>query len=86
VVLQDESHTQCTPNEQPPTLYRLQDRLAELALNLLTLLIRARLAVEGHQRTEIELGLLEQLNLADVNLLCVSLFPHITLATTRSRK
>jgi hypothetical protein len=56
-------------------LYRLKNRLLELPLNLLTLVVGARLAVECHQGTEVELGRLEKLNLADVNLLCVSLPP-----------
>ena len=49
-------------------LYLLEDRLLELALNLLTLLVRARLAVESHQGAKVELGLLEELDLADVDL------------------
>lgn len=49
-------------------LHLFQDTLLELPLHLLTLLIRARLAVKGKQSAEVELGLLQQLNLADVNL------------------
>ena len=58
------------PSAFPKTspLYVLEDLLTELALNLLALLIRARLAVESHQRTQVELGRLEELDLADVDL------------------
>lgn len=49
-------------------LYVLENLLTELPLNLLALLIRARLAVESHQSTEVELGRLEELDLADVDL------------------
>jgi len=58
------------------TLYRLKNRLLEVPLDLLTLVVSARLAVEGHERTEVELGRLEELDLADVNLLVVS-FPAL---------
>ena len=56
-------------------LYRLENRLLELPLNLLALVVGARLAVECHQSTEVELGRLEELDLANVNLLFVSLPP-----------
>lgn len=46
----------------------LQDTLLELPLNLLALVISARLAVQSHQGTKVELGGLEQLNLSDVDL------------------
>jgi len=46
----------------------LQNTLLELPLNLLALVVSARLAVEGHQGTQVELGGLQQLNLADVDL------------------
>lgn len=49
-------------------LHLLKNTLLELPLNLLALLVRGRLAVESHQGAEVELGLLEQLDLADVNL------------------
>lgn len=62
----DENPAQCVPNNNP--LYRFEDLLTELPLHLLTLLIRARLAVQGHQGTKVELGLLEELDLADVDL------------------
>ena len=39
----------------------------------MALLIRARLAVQGHEGTEVELGLLEELDLADVDLFAVAL-------------
>ena len=51
-----------------PTLHLLQNTLLELPLNLLALLVGGGLAVESHQGAEVELGLLEQLDLADVNL------------------
>lgn len=47
----------------------LQDTLLELPLNLLALVISARLAVQSHQGTKVELGGLEQLNLSDVDVL-----------------
>ena len=46
----------------------LQDTLLELPLNLLALVVGARLAVQSHQGTKVELGSLEQLNLSDVDL------------------
>lgn len=52
-----------------PALNVLQNTLLELSLDLLTLLVGARLAVESHQSTEVELGRLQQLDLADVNVL-----------------
>ena len=57
-------------------LHLLQDTLLELTLHLLALLIRGRLAVEGEQSTELELGLLQQLNLADVDLKKFSQHPE----------
>lgn len=63
----DENPAQCVPNNNTP-LYRLEDLLTELALDLLTLLVRARLPVESHQGAKVELGRLEELNLADVDL------------------
>ena len=56
----------------PVMQYRLdliQDTLLELPLNLLTLVVRPRLAVESHEGAEVEPGLLQQLDLADVYLL-----------------
>lgn len=49
-------------------LYLLEDTLLELPLNLLAVLVGGRLAVQRHQGTKVELGLLEQLNLADMHL------------------
>lgn len=46
----------------------LQNLLLELPLNLLALVIGGRLAVERKESTKVELGLLEQLNLANVDL------------------
>lgn len=49
--------------------YLLQDTLLELPLDPLALLVRGRLAVERHEGAEVELGRLEELHLADVDLL-----------------
>lgn len=49
-------------------LHLVKDTLLELPLNLLPLLVGDRLAVESHESTQVELGLLEKLDLADVNL------------------
>jgi hypothetical protein len=49
-------------------LYLLQDNLLELALNLLAILTTARLAVQRQQSTQVELGLLQHLDLANVDL------------------
>lgn len=46
----------------------LKNNILELPLDLLTLVIRTRFAVESHQGSEVELGLLQQLDLADVDL------------------
>src|SRR5690554_1898095 len=53
--------------------YLLQNALLELPLDPLTLLIRGGLAVERHERTEVELRRLEELHLADVDLRHVSI-------------
>lgn len=58
----------CSPSLRPTPLHVLKDTLLELPLNLLALLIRGRLAVQRQQVAEVELGCLEQLDLADVNL------------------
>jgi hypothetical protein len=47
----------------------LQHTLLELPLDLLALVVGARLAVQGHQSTEVELRCLQQLDLADVYLM-----------------
>lgn len=49
-------------------LYALQHRLLELPLNLLPALIGSRLAVQAKKGAEIEFGLLEKLDFADMNL------------------
>lgn len=49
-------------------LYLLKNALLELTLHLLALLVRGRLAVESQETAEIELGSLQQLDLADVDL------------------
>ena len=49
--------------------YLLQDALLELPLDPLALLVSSRLAVERHEGAEVELGRLQQLHLADVDLL-----------------
>jgi hypothetical protein len=46
----------------------LQHLLLELPLNLLAGLVRSRLAVETEKSTEVELGCLEEFDLADVYL------------------
>ena len=67
-VLLYENRAQCRSPFNRPPLHSLQNLLLELALNLLALLISAGLAVKGQQSTEVELGRLEELDLADVNL------------------
>ena len=49
-------------------LYALKNGLLELALDLVALLVGGGLAVESHEGAEVELGLLEELDLADVDL------------------
>lgn len=46
----------------------LQNLLLELPLNLLALVVGRRFAMKVKQRTKVELGGLEELNLADVDL------------------
>lgn len=59
----------------PLPLHLFQDTLLELPLHLLARLVRGRLAVEGEQAAQVELRLLQQLDLADVDLNCtVSIF------------
>ena len=54
------------PSSAPSNL--VQNALLELPLNLLALLVRGRLAVESQETAEVELGGLQQLDLADVDL------------------
>lgn len=49
-------------------LHRLKNGLLELTLNLLARLVGGGLAVEGEEVAEVELGGLEELDLADVDL------------------
>lgn len=56
------------PKNKHPSLNSLEDLLLELPLNLLALVIGSRLAVQGKQSTQVELGGLEKLDLADVDL------------------
>jgi hypothetical protein len=49
-------------------LNRLKNGVLELALNLLALVISGGLAVEGEESTEVELGRLQELDLANVDL------------------
>lgn len=49
-------------------LNSLKHPLLELPLNLLSILVCCRLAVQSHEGTEVELGGLQELDLADVNL------------------
>lgn len=55
------------------SLYLLEDALLEFTLDLLAVLVGGRLAVQRHQGTQVELGRLEQLDLADVHL-----FDHVS--------
>ena len=71
-VLLDKNRAQCDPYHEPCALYRLQDLLLELALDLLTRIVRTRLAVKSHERTEIKLRRLQEFDLANVNLVPVS--------------
>jgi hypothetical protein len=56
------------PTDYACSLNLLENNLLELPLNLLALVVRCRLAVEGHEGAEVELGRLQQLDLADVYL------------------
>lgn len=58
--------TVTTANEDD--LDSLEYLLLELPLNLLALIIGRRLAVQGQKRTQVKLGRLEELDLANVNL------------------
>lgn len=49
-------------------LHGLENRLLELTLNRLARIIGTRLAVKGKEGTKVELGLLQELDLADVHL------------------
>lgn len=49
-------------------LNRLEDLLLELPLNLLALVISRRLAVKSQESTQVELGRLQKLHLANVDL------------------
>lgn len=51
--------------------YLLQDTLLELPLDPLALLVGGGLAVERHEGTQVELGRLQELDLADVDLFIV---------------
>ena len=50
-------------------LNRLQDNILETRRNLLTLFLGGTFSVQGHQVTQVELWLLQQLDLSDVNVL-----------------
>jgi len=65
-----ESQSKRKPRSHPVvvSLHALKNRLLELTLNLLTLLIRSGLAVEVEEATKVELRLLEELDLSDVDL------------------
>ena len=66
-------------------LYLVQDLLLELPLDLLTRLIGVRLAVEVQEGAEVELGCLQQLDFADVDLWTVSkMAPEILQVTQRT--
>lgn len=66
-MLLDENPARCVPHSIN-LLYGLEDLLTELPLNLLASIVGTGLAVESHESTEVELGLLEELDLADVDL------------------
>lgn len=51
-----------------PRLHALQNLLLELTLHLLARLVGVGLAVEVEEGTKVELGLLEDLDLADMDL------------------
>jgi hypothetical protein len=53
-------------------LYLVKDGLLELTLDLLTRVVLAGLAVETEESTKIELGRFEELDLAHVDLCCIS--------------
>lgn len=58
-------------------LHRLKNGLLELTLDLLARLVGGGLAVEREQVAEVELGGLEELDLADVDLkIIVRIFAH----------
>lgn len=57
-----------TPLQNEIPLNSFEDRVLELPLNLLALVISGRLAVEGQESTQVELGGLQELDLANVNL------------------
>ena len=59
------------PHVKTSRLDILEHTLLKLALDLLTLVVGPRLAVQSHEGTEVELGCLQQLDLADVDLCCV---------------
>jgi hypothetical protein len=56
-------------------LYLVQDSLLELTLDLLARVVLVGLTVETEKSTEVELGRLEELDLAHVDLRCVSRVP-----------
>lgn len=60
------------PHHTCTSLNTLQDRLLELPLHLLSLLVRAGLAVEVKQGAKVELRCLEELDFPDVNLAIVN--------------
>ena len=57
-----------TTKEERTNLHLLEDGLLEFPLHLLAGIVLGRLAVKGEESTKIELGLLEELDLADVHL------------------
>lgn len=56
------------PSHNSSHLYLIQHLLLELPLNLLTMLICVRLAVEVKKSAKVELGCLQELDFADVDL------------------
>ena len=63
-------------------LYFIQHLLLELPLNLLTLLVCVRLAVEVKKSAKVELGCLQELDFADMDLADVNKIPPISDIST----
>lgn len=59
-----------------PALHLLENCLLELTLNLLSIITGCGLAVEGEERTEVELRRLEKLDLSYVNLMTSLAMSH----------
>lgn len=64
-------------------LHALEDLLLEVALNLLAGLVGGGLAVEGKEVAEVELGCLEELDLADVDLIGLLVYMFLSRILVR---